>query len=67
MKTPERRKSDRERGQLHVRYDEPVPYRWPRGAVEGSRVGLRIAQAIAVVLLWVLVALVVYMAKLRWG
>lgn len=46
---------------LHVREDANVPYVWPRGPTVGSRTGQRVWQAISVVLLLALIALVAYM------
>jgi hypothetical protein len=55
------------RERLHIREDEPVPYRWPRGAVVGSRIGLRVAEAVCVLLILGLIALVAYMSKTHLG
>lgn len=52
---------------LHFADGDQMPYRWPRGQVSGSRIGLRLAEAVCVLLLAALVALVVYMARMRWG
>ena len=51
---------------LHFEGDQ-MPYRWPRGQVTGSRIGLHVAQAVCLLLLAALVALVAYMIKMRWG
>jgi hypothetical protein len=46
---------------------DQMPYRTPRGAVEGPRRALHITQFLAVMLVVVLFLAVAYMAKMRWG